>query len=562
VIFLPSTILFTPLYYILALFIASSIALCLTAKYSSRNVESIFITSIIVSYVLIKAVIPFSTPNNVIDNFPDAYYEYQIADLIETTHHVHIDPSLYTGEAVSYCYTPNLAILGYLVSEVTTISLQSFFKYIGLYTSGVLLFLLSMTFFRRILKIIGKNNRKVTYLATSFFMFSPWVMGFLAHANHSTISVPLLFLVLFLVSNTLTVGNSFGTAILYALTMISLVFSHFYMSFVLVFILCLYAIAVRMIDKTSFSKVTILLVISFSVLFLHMLYISNFLKDIHFMVRYLFSSIFEGSPLLGIRYYGTPQVSNWFVVVIKYLGFITFMFLGFSGIIALLHDAKLKSNKNIFLFSILTTTPFIVGSFLVVPYIFNPLYGTDLFNRYLFFTYLSLSTYVALYIERIQFKFDKKFGYGIVLSSILLILLAGYFQGVNPYYVDWTTPIVNGDDVRLNFNEWNSLAHFVKNLPDKIVIGLRSGSGPVGGLAFKEYWLLSRGASGGLDFNLKYLGQIGSIYPGRCILLRKSITTYPDGEGSLAPQYALEQLYSNEQINIVYSASDAFIIKT
>ncbi len=539
--------------YYLDMVCFSLIIVVLTFNLNSnyKGVSILEIISLIIGYMLLKFAYVVTVPSSVLSIYPDAYAEYQVASSIEQFGHIQ-QMSYYTSSARALSTMPIVPILSYHLSSVLSIPLSTVLKYLGASITSFLVPLSYVLLFKSI------HEGHVRYLvSTILVMFSPWVLGFPVWGHYAMISIVFVPIILWCIQ-VMGDQNDKRVGIFYIVLLLALTFTHMYMAVVILLAFTVYIVFILVTGKKSlFHRITIAYILYLIVTVVYLVYLSGQFSDLVFMVEYLKKALMIGSISKGIAYYGTPRASPVEVVVLKYIGLIS---LGILSVLSLLWY-YLKSRAKIMTYLMFLSIG-IAGGITILPYIFDPKYGTDLFNRIMYLGVLTVSPYIALFVDRILHSFDdnkKKFSLAIL---ILFILLFGVLSAVRPDLTDWKTPIVMGEDIRLSWPEWASEGKFATNYLPRDIYGLRAGVGPVGLFGRKRYYQISpsvvnpKPIISPTDF-----GNIPNHLRDKYFVLRISMVKYTD-VGFGVPGGEFIKFRSNPNTLIIYSCQDVFIVKT
>ncbi len=514
--------------------------------------------AIILSYELLKLGYLLAMPFKVISLYPDAYNVYTVARSLSTGHLFNSEK--YPLSAKSLSLTPSVPLFLYIFSSITNFRLESVVKYYPLMSALIIL----VSYFITLRKIKIIDNKNLAYLGIVIGVFNPWLLGFITwghYANFSTIFMnTLLWLMLSLMEQN---KNQFELLIMYFVISLILVFTHTYMSIIFLIMIFIYIMIRLIILKRIFSIQYLLLATGIVVILLHTLYFAyqtmNTLVD---YVHYIIDTVIAGSPTIAVKFYGTPQASHLPVVLVKYIGAISFVVLTFVSLTWYVLEFRSELEKYLSFLSMLLT-----GLLVHMPYYLAPRYATDLFNRTIYFTSIAGSPFIVTFLSKILEKNSRKVKLFIqhttqyVMTIVLFFIVMFYLlHAVNPDVVDWTTPIISGEDSRLPRMEWFYLSSYIssKAMQCSEVYGLRIGLHYIGYLSWKDYKQLSISPStpSPLIPPENFIEIIDRL-KGDLVFLRSSMVQYPD------PGYSINYetfIYVISQSNLVYSASDAIVI--
>lgn len=127
------------------LYIANIFLISYTVLFGKLNAnKKLFL--ILLYIICLQLIIPIRIPNEIISNYPDSNYEYQIVKNIIETGTINLDFG--TVQAVDYVYHPTLEIITAITSLVSAINPEILLKYFGIFLNVITLFFL-YKFFRK-----------------------------------------------------------------------------------------------------------------------------------------------------------------------------------------------------------------------------------------------------------------------------------------------------------------------------------------------------------------------------------------------------------------------------
>jgi len=518
---------------------------------SNATRTSLLLFTLILAYTFLKIGYLLVVPPETLSIYPDAYVIYQIMESLSTHNHL-LNPSFYTLGAQSISTTPLLPIFLQILSMVSCLNGQYVVKYYPLIYAPLMI----VAYFL-ILKKLGIIKMSKITLGITIGVFNPWTLGFLTWGHYSNSSM-LFLLLLFLVILSLASGGNQGYLSIFTILTFAMFFTHVYMGIVYIATFTIYFIYICIIRR-GFNKLWLyLLVVAYSGIFVHILYYATiYAHALVSYVQYVAEALELGNPFHAIRYYGTPQASNLPLAIIKYVGFSSLATLSMISTIWYYLKHKKDTTRYSLLASMMAT-----GIVLNIPYYFLPLYGTDLFNRLIFFIAMGASPFIVTYIGiRIDKLTRKKLAFRHVVFAIFIffILIFYLLHAVRPDIIDWTTPIVSGEDVRFPRTEWYFLSRYISfNIArDSEMLGLRIGVPFIGLLARMNYKQLSISPSTPKPLippeNFKEI----TLLKGELFFLRRSMVEFPD------PGYVVKNddlIYVIKESDIIYMASDALVI--
>jgi len=541
------------MFYLSMAIIAISFA-CISIINDESNATgtSLLLFTLILTYTFLKMGYLLVVPPETLSIYPDAYNIYQIVESLSIYSHL-LNPSFYTLGAQSISTTPLLPIFLHILSMISCLNAQYVVKYYPLIYAPLMI----VAYFLILKKLRIIETNKIT-MGITIGVFNPWTLGFLTWGHYSNSSI-LFLLLLFWVILSLTSdgGNQGRLFIIFIIFTFAMFFTHTYMGIVYIAIFTTYLIYIHIIRR-SLNKPWLYLVAAYSTIFVHIIYYATiYAHTLVSYVQYVAEALEFGNPFQAIQYYGTPQASNLPLAIIKYTGLSSLAILSMTSTIWYYLKHKKDTTKYSLFASMMVT-----GIVLNIPYYFLPLYGTDLFNRLTFFVAIGASPFIVTYISvHIDKPAKKKLTFRHVVFAIFLffILMFNLLQAIRPDIVDWTTPIVSGEDIRLPRTEWYFLSRYISSniAQDSEMLGLRIGVPFIGLLARMNYKQLSISPSTPKPLippeNFKEI----TLLKGELFFLRRSMVEFPD------PGYVVKNedlMYVIKESNIIYMASDALVI--
>jgi len=536
--------------YYLIVSVISFILVSLMFKLSQKKNLAHILLVVILLYILLKFAFVSILSSPMLSLYQDAYVVYQVANSL---HLGHIQPiGYYTGASRILSTMPVVPIFSYVVHIVAGYSLASIVKHLGAGVSSVFLPLSYGIVFRSLVTQKISNN---WIRALLILIFSPWLLGFLVWGHYAIFSTVFGALLIWATLRQVRQEkvNKKKIFIIYVVTLSALVFTHLYLLLVfLVSYTVFVLLTITLENRRMLSDILNLYVLFLVLTMAYLVYHTYQLKSLIPVIEYFKTALFKvRDPSQGISYYGSPKASPMFVVVLKYLGVISLMILSAVSLGWYYLKSRVELSGYLLFFSI-----GISSVILVMPHIFYPIQGTDLFNRVFYLGTLSVSPYISYYFS----THLKDYKYRLLLGTMLtFVFLFGLLSATRPDIVDWNTPIVSDEDIRLNPTEWIAAGKFTTNIPTDTLYGLRLGVGPIRSLMRKNYVQLS--TSRNLLIFPEELNYNLYVPKDKYIVLRLSMRKYPD-KSLRVDGTVVYKLRSHINIDIIYSGSDVFIVRT
>lgn len=535
----------TFIFYIISLSISTSLIFIFIL---SRKIETV-IFALIIYHLFLKVSFLSLFPKSIITPYLDTYVIYQISSQIISNGNLLMNPELYTLGAQTSVNQPIWPTFSVMLSEITGVSIFQILRHLGILFAPLIP--ISFYLYYYALKYQNSETLKLSLLLISS---SPWLIFFLTWGHYSNSSLIFVSILSYLLLEKRI--RNFQKITLYTITATALTFTHFYMNVVFLIILLLYLFLLLFINRDIFSQFAKFGVLHLIIFLYYLLWFAlAYLDRSLFFIQYLTEAIDIGSPNKGFEFYftgGTFQMPI-YVTILRYGGVIAWgILLLFSLYFLFKGYFSIKQLIFYILFGI-------VGLILAIPYIFDPKYGTDLFNRSLYlFVLLSAAPLSALgYVI-----FKKITLYSKVFTVLLLVLIVNFGLIMVPSdFQSWNYPIRGGEDVRLNQSEWSSVGFFASAYIEKIssVCGLRQGVGKIGYFASLNYYELQPSASNQIPIlKPEEWEKLPDLWTEYCFV-RKSITSYPEVKGYLVDKDDFQKVYLNT--NVIYSTTDVIGMK-
>ncbi|BAF58572.1 MAG: hypothetical protein HPY89_11605 [Pelotomaculum sp.] len=500
----------------------------------------------------------------------DTYCIYQVAkSIIDLSHIQSIE--YYTGAASANSTMPIAPIFSAIASITTGISLPVIQKNIGSILSGILLPVVLYLTYKPLQSLTGFVEGKIAWV---LLLSSPWLLGFLTwghYAAYSTIFVSILVFILLIKYNEIcgkySNMNNMSLSLLWIIVSVVLAFTHTYMAIILLFVYLTWLIILYIYMRFSDSGNAVIsnFANTFSIYMVfvltHLIWISAQFYGFIFMINYMIETLKFGAPSRGILYYGTPQASPLVAIVLKYLGLFSLLLL--SAVAILICVLYYKRIKHVTVHLLLYLSFLIISVVVILPYILDPKYGTDLFNRFFYLWYLGIAPfigicYVRFYSERSVKKRIPKIFFEICM---IFVIILGLLSATTPDFQDWGSPIVSGEDIRLNLSEWIAAGEFSDNINSDTCYGLRMGVFTIGLFKRMNYIQISPSVSNqNALVPPEHFEKINEYLKEKYCYLTKSIVMYPDISKYIIDKTSFEKGTNRYGSNILYSCGDVLLL--
>jgi len=518
---------------------------------STKDSQYTFLVIIVTVYTLLKFGFVSSIPSSIL--LAEANVEYQVSSSLQLGH---IQPiSYYTLFAKSLATMPIVPIFNYALHTVSGYSLGGISKYFG---AGITSVLIPLSYGMLVKSMESLRKCNSWLLSLLLILSSPWLLGALVWGHYAIFSTIFAAILLWIIIKNFDKKIDPGVTIMYIIITVALAFTHMYLLVSLFLIYTIYLVLTSISATTSKIKAIKhpykMYLVYLTITLAYLVYLSRQFGALVFRIMYLKTAIEKGSLTAGISYYGTPKASPTFVVILKYSGVISL------GILSTLSVAwyYLKSRRVEFLKYLLFLSILIGSLILFGPYLFDQRYGADLFNRVFYFGLLAVSPYISYYLS--SHSNSKK--HTLLSTLLIFVLLFGLLSAVRPDIVDWKTPIVTGEDIRLHLSEWYAAGRFSSNMPSQEIYGLRTGMGPIGLFMRKNYIQLNPSINKPNPLiPPEDLSNLPNFLKDAYVVLRLSMSEHPD-PGFIVNKTDVLKLRSNNNANIIYACSDVFIINT
>lgn len=551
-IFLPQK-LPTYVFYVLSLLLSFSLVIAITCLKSELSI----LILLVCSFFMIKEGFISALPSSLMSYYLDNYVVYQVANGIQSLSY--LPPvDYYTGAALYVSRQPVAPIFSVMYSEIIGVPLPLIIKHIGSIISSTIVPFSVYLMYKLLNQFRGVKTSKFSWFC---FLFSPWILFFLIWGHYSIYSISYFSILNFITIKYILEKSKITkiNIIIFIIISISVILSHFYLSF-MIFIIYSFFIVLslffsRYIKYNLKAFLTVFCIYSI-ILLIYILYINivhlNSLKE---FMEYVIETLQFGSPNKGLTFYfggGIVEVPL-YVRFLQWAGAISWGILAAISFIILLKK-YLKSRT--FLVYALFICIGMAGLFSSIPYVLLPEYGTDLFNRSIyFFGLMCISSFISLIPKYIVGKW-KKFSF-----LMLLVLVVNFGVIMNRYeFQSWNYPINGGEDIRLHPSEWSAAGFFTSSFGEQLntAAGLRQGVSNIGYFSRIDYYEIQPSASNQVDYVRPDDWDKLKNYWTDCCFLRKSITKYEETPGYLVEYDVFNDLIN--YVNIVYDCTDVFMI--
>ncbi|XRH76164.1 MAG: hypothetical protein ACO0C9_03680 [Candidatus Methanosuratincola verstraetei] len=542
----------TYVFYLIAILLSLSIVLF---AFFSKNIIGYVLTISFISF-LIKEAFLSVVPPSIISLYLDNYVIYQVANGIAT--YSRIPPiDYYSNAAIFVAKQPVAPVFSVIFSGITGVPLELSLRHLGCVIGGLIIPIVICLLYNPLEKQFGYRSFKFSHLS---LLFSPWIVFFLIWGHYSIYSITYFAIMSFIILRYLIIERRIGVGciILWSIASIAISFAHFYLSVIAlaIFGLTLFCFIVLLYGANYTRRFfNLLCIYSINLIIYVLFFFEETINSILFSLTLLFEAIVIGDPSRGINFYfaGGGIEVPFYVRFLRWAGAISWALLTAFSFILLLRKYR---NSRKFLAYIMYLSVGTIGFITALPYILDPKYGTDLFDRYLyFFGLMCAAPFVGFISKHFSGKLKK------VIYFIFLTLIINFGITMSPVdFQSWNYPIRGGEDIRLYPSEWAAAGTFTLNYADSLssACGLRQGLSKIGYFSRINYYEIQPSASNQVVFIPPDEWDELKNYWTDCCFLRKSITKYEEVPGYVVQNSTFDELISS--VKIVYTCTDVFII--